>query len=226
MHLTDCFMELVAYIAYFQKTVSTKQPPFEQVKTEIMRLLIKSEDCIKKGIVTEADHDQARFAICALVDEAILSSPWSEKNQWQREQLQRVYYGTAEAGEEFFERLNTLGLHQRDVREVYYLCLALGFMGRYCKKGDEFLLEQLKSSNLKILLGSSVGIPTLERAELFPEAYSTSAVEMEPQRPKFRFSMVSVITIAAPLFLFGLLFLIYTFSLSGIGENVLSALPK
>jgi type VI secretion system protein ImpK len=226
MHLTDCFMELVAYVAYFQKAVNTKQPPYEQVKADITRLLTQSEDCIRKGQVAQEDYDLARFAICAWVDEAILGSSWEQKNQWQREQLQRIYYNTADAGEEFFEKLNALGLHQRDVREVYYLCLAVGFTGRYCNKGDEYLLEQLKSSNLKLLVGSAVGIPSLERADLFPEAHSTEAAELEPQKRKFRFSLSSLIILAAPVLLFGLLFLIYKFTLSGVGDNFLSTLQK
>jgi type VI secretion system protein ImpK len=226
MHLTDCFMELVAYVAYFKKTVNTKQPPFEQVKADITRLLTQSENCLRKGLYPQDDFDQARFAICAWVDEVMLSSAWSQKGQWQRELLQRIYYNTAEAGEEFFERLNNVGLHQRDVREVYYLCLALGFMGRYGHKGDEFLLEQLKASNLKLLAGSSVGIPSLERTDLFPEAHSAESVEMAPQKQKFRISVFNIIMLAAPVLLFGLLFIIYRFSLSGIGDNFLNTLQR
>ena len=226
MHLTDCFMELVAYVAYFKKTAGTKQPPFDQVSADIARLIVQSEDSLKKGLVTQEDYDQARFAICAWVDEAVLSSSWQQKSEWQSELLQRRYYNTAEAGEQFFERLNTLGLHQRDVREVYYLCLAMGFMGRYCNQGDEFLLEQLKSSNLKLLVGSSVGIPSLERAELFPEARSTKEADMGPQNQKFRFTLTHLITLGAPVLLFALLFLIYHFTLGGVGENLLSAFQQ
>jgi len=226
MHLTDCFMELVAYVAYFQKTLNRKQPPYDQVKADITRLMTQSENCIQKGQVAPEDYDLARFAICAWVDEAILGSSWEQKNQWQREQLQRTYYNTADAGEEFFQNLNVLGLHQRDVREVYYLCLAMGFTGRYCNKGDEYLLEQLKSSNLKLLVGSAVGVPSLERTELFPEAHPTESAELEPQRRKFRFSLSSLIVLAAPVLLFGLLFLIYKFTLSGVGDNFLSSLQR
>ncbi len=225
MHLTDCFMELIAYVTYFQKTAAMKQPFYEQLKADILRLLTQSEDCLKKGLFSKEDYDQARFVICAWVDEVILGSSWNQKIQWQREQLQRLYYNTTEAGEEVFERLNTLGLHQRDVREVYYLCLALGFKGRFIHPGDEYLLEQLKTSNLKILIGSSVGIPSLERAELFSEAYPIKSVEIGPQKRKFHFSIFTLIGLAGPVLLFGLLFLIYRFSLSGIAENFLRTVP-
>ncbi len=225
MHLTDCFMELVAYVAYFLKTVAKKQPSFEQVKADILRLLTKSEECVRKGLFSQEDYDQSRFMICAWIDEAILGSSWDHKNLWQREQLQRLYYNTTEAGEEVFERLNALGLHQREIRELYYLCLTLGFKGRFIRQGDEYLLEQLKASNLKLLIGSSVGIPSLERAELFPESYPVESFEIGPQKQKLRFSVFTLIGLAGPVFLFGLLFLIYRFSLSGIAENFLRTVP-
>jgi type VI secretion system protein ImpK len=214
-------MELVAYVSYFLKTASARQPAYSQVKADILRLLGQSEECVKKGLFPREEYDQARFAICAWVDEAILSSGWKEKAQWQREQLQRLYYQTTEAGEEFFERLNAVGFQQRAVREVYYLCLALGFMGRHCNPGDEFLLGQLKTSNLKLLLGTSVGIPSLEREQLFPDAYPTDAFEVGPRERRFRFSAFTVACLAGPVVVFGLLFLVYHFALSGIGDNFL-----
>jgi type VI secretion system protein ImpK len=225
MHLTDAFMELVAYVVYFVKTVGAKQPPYEQAKADILRLLTQSENVVKRGLFSQEDYDLGRFMICAWVDETILNSAWNQKAQWQREQLQRLYYHTLDAGEEAFERLNGLGLHQREVREVYYLCLALGFKGRFHHPGDEHLLEQVKTSNLKLLLGSSVGLPSLERAELFPEAYSVEAVELGVQKQKFRLSPFTIACLAGPVILFGLLFLIYQFALSGVGENFLKAVP-
>jgi type VI secretion system protein ImpK len=184
MRLTDCFIELIAYAAYFLKTVAKRQPPFDQVKADIQRLISKSQESLNNGAFSQEDYDLARFAIFAWIDEAILNSSWKEKHLWQGEQLQRFYYQTADAGEIFFERLNTLGPHQRDVREIYYLCLAIGFMGRYCHEGDEYLLEQLKTSNLKLLTGSSVGLPSLEKGELFPEAYPVESSKMISPKEK------------------------------------------
>ena len=221
MHLTDCFIDLAAYMAYFLKTVAVKQPPYEQVKADVLRLLTQSEGWLKKGLFPKEDYDLARFGICAWVDEAILNSSWKEKGHWQREQLQRLYYQTTDAGELFFERLNNLGFHQRDVREVYYICLALGFKGRFIHSGDEYLLGQLKSSNLKLLIGSSVGMPSLERAELFPEAYPIESMGAGYSRRRFSFSLVTVACLMGPVVFFGLLYLIYRFALSGIAENFL-----
>jgi len=219
MRLTDCFMEIMAYTAYFLKSVDQKQPPYEQVKADVLRSLTRSEECLKKDPSLRDDHDMARFAVCAWVDESILNSAWKEKNQWKREQLQRIYYRTTDAGEEFFERLNLLGLDKRDVREVYYLCLALGFMGRYCHQGDEFLLSQVKSSNLKLLLGSSIGVPSLERLDLFPDAYQLGPAEPVIQKRGMHFSLLVLLCLGGPVLLYGVLFLVYNFALNNIVEH-------
>jgi type VI secretion system protein ImpK len=225
MHLTDGFMELMAYVAYFVKTGAVKQPPYDQVKSDVLRLLTTSEECVTKGWFSKEDYEQARFMICAWIDESILASAWQHRGQWQREQLQRLYYNTTEAGEEVFDRLNALGYHQKEVRELYYLCLSLGFRGRFLKPEDEYLLDQLKTSNLKLLLGSSVGVPSLERTDLFPESYPAESVDLGTQKRKFRFSIFTLIGLAGPVLLFGLLFLIYHFSLDGIAEHVLRTAP-
>jgi type VI secretion system protein ImpK len=218
MRLTDCFMELIAYVAYFLKIASAKQPPHTLVKAEIDRLVSNSQRICEKGNFSHEDYNLARFAVFAWIDEAILSSGWNEKNRWQAEQLQRIYYQTTDGGELFFDRLNTVGLQQRDVREVYYLCLAMGFTGRHCLAGDDFLLDQLKSSNLKLLSGSSVGLPSLERSELFPEAYAAASGSGAPRRSGF--PLFTLLCLGFPVVLYLFFFVIYKFVLSNIGNNL------
>jgi type VI secretion system protein ImpK len=221
MHLSDCFMEIFAYVTYFLKSAETKQPSYEQVKGDVRRLLKESEGFVGRGGLSRDDNDMARFAVCAWVDEVILKSAWTEKDLWLKDQLQRLYYNTTDAGEEFFERLTALGLHQREAREVYYLCLAQGFTGRYCHPGDEYQLDQIRTSTLKLLLGSSVGLPSLERADLFPEAYPTASADPAVRRRRFQFNLVTVFCLIAPVLLFAVLYLVYRFTLGGVGENFL-----
>ena len=219
MRLTDCFIEMIAYVAYTMKAMERRQPSFDEVQNTIRRMITESEKCLREERVTEEDYNQARFAVFAWIDEAILNS------SWQGEQLQLLYYNTAEAGELFFERLGALGPHQRDVREVYFLCLAMGFLGRYCQEGDEFLIDGLKTSNLKLLTGSSVGVPSLEHGELFPDAYAEAdAAGPGPER-RSRFSIFTLACIGLPVLLYGGLFLIYRFILSNVGESLMKAVP-
>lgn len=221
MRLSDCFMEIIAYITFVTRSAENAPIPYEQVRSNMQRLIAKSEANLESGQFTQEDFNLARFAVFAWVDETILSSSWEGRQQWQREQLQRQYYQTADAGELFFDRLNAVGHHQRDVREVYFLCLALGFSGQYCNEGDDFLLEQLRTSNLKLLTGSSVGIPSLDKEELFPAAYPQQRADAMVEMPKERWSRFTLLCAGAPIALFGILFLIYKFILGSIAGNLI-----
>ncbi|WP_339137015.1 MAG: DotU family type IV/VI secretion system protein [Candidatus Electrothrix sp. GW3-4] len=224
MSLLDCFVELIAYIAYFGKTASsTRQVSYEQLKTDLTHLVDKAQDSFQQSRLSQQDFDLARFAVFAWIDEVILSSTWSEKGRWQGEQLQRVYYQTTEAGELFFKRLNQLQPQQLEVREVYTLCLALGFSGRYCNPGDEFLLEQLKNSNLK-LLGPESAIHLAEQERLFPEAYVQERGAGKNTAPGRGVSWVKwIVGAALSVVLYWGLFFIYRFVLDNVGENFISS---
>ena len=166
MHISEMFVDVIAYVVYFLKTASKRQSPYDQVRARILQLISESQ---KRSVdFVPQDYDQARFAICAWIDEAVMNSSWNERSAWQREPLQLKFYQTTNAGELFFERLNILAAHQNDVREVYYLCLAMGFKGRYGNVEDGFLLDQLKSSNLKVLTGASDRSPFSQEGGVVP----------------------------------------------------------
>ena len=220
MRLTDIFMELLAYVTYFNKSVAVKQPSYDQVKADVTRLMSDIEIRVGQTTIAPDDFDLARFAVVAWVDETLLSSQWQDKDGWQKESLQRLYYQTADAGELFFDRLNAIGPHQRDVREVYYLCLAMGFKGRFIHEGDDYLLDQVKTSNLKLLTGTSVGIPSIETGNFFPEAYPAQTEALAPSKAGRHFSKFTLVGLTFPVVLFVGLFIIYTFILGHIGDSL------
>lgn len=223
MHLSECFMDVIAYVVYFLKTSSTRPLPFDQVRARVLDLM--SESRKDASDFDPGDYDQACFAVCAWIDEAVMGSQWNERTAWQREPLQLKFYQTLNAGEIFFDRLNSLAAHQNDVREVYYLCLAMGFMGRFCKDEDRFLLEQLKTSNLKVLAGKSVGVPSLKKTELFPDAYPADAGAAVPKKAAGRFGIIEIALAAFPVALFGVLFLIYSFVLNNVSSTLFANMP-
>lgn len=224
MHLSDYFIELVAYVNYFLRSEESQKLSGDQLKNNIQKLLSKSEDGLRKGEISPDDYDQARFAVCAWIDEALLNSAWPHKEVWIRQQLQRIYYNTTDAGEIFFDRLNSLGPHQLEVREIYYLCLALGFTGRYFN--DDYTLEQIKTASLKLLMGSSLGLPSLERVDLFPEAYPAGDADIDLSEGKRRSKWFIAACAAAPLALLITLFVTYCFILNNVGENYLQMVMK
>ncbi|MFQ3788485.1 type IVB secretion system protein IcmH/DotU [Halomonas sp. A29] len=77
----------------------------------------------------------AQYALCAFLDESVLGAGESNiRRHIELHPLQYKYFGVHLAGEGFFERLEALRSDVKgnlDVLEVYHLCLALGFEGKY-----------------------------------------------------------------------------------------------
>ncbi|GJM44549.1 MAG: hypothetical protein DHS20C21_13910 [Gemmatimonadota bacterium] len=93
------------------------------------------------GIPRE-DLEAAKFPLVAFIDETILNSNWEGRELWRERPLQLDRYGETVAGERFFERLDKLraqGSAKAELMEIYYLCLALGFEGKYKILGKDKL---------------------------------------------------------------------------------------
>ena len=82
------------------------------------------------------DVKMATFATVAFLDESVLNSQNPMFTDWLRKPLQEELFGTHVAGELFYQNLQQLlsrndSSDLADVLEVYFLCLLLGFGGRY-----------------------------------------------------------------------------------------------
>ncbi len=220
--LLDCFVDVFAYAALFKKTCARTQPPFDQVNVKIRQLV---QDSAQKMVIAGIDprnYDDARFALCAWIDETVMNSPWQHRAAWQRTLLQSEYYNTVNAGAEFFDRLNQLHPDHNDVREIYYLCLGLGFAGRYSMEGDEFLRDQLKKSNLRSLIGQVLEPVSYARSVLFEGAYKTPDGELPVAKSAMSMNpFMRWLFILLPPLLVLLLLLIYFFVLNGVVDNVM-----
>lgn len=94
------------------------------------------------GIVTE-DIIDAQYAIVALIDEFLARvHGWGGQAEWRRKPLQLIRFNENTAGENFFRRLSVLEgqPHRIHVLQIYFLCMAVGFQGRYTFGGGDSLL--------------------------------------------------------------------------------------
>jgi type VI secretion system protein ImpK len=121
----------------------------ETLRGRIKRMLESSRREAQQHGAPPEDAREAEFALVAFLDETLLSSDWSQKDQWLARPLQLELYNRYDAGEEFFHRLDGLranpGLHA-EVLEIYYLCMALGFKGKYQLHGQEELRELVEGT--------------------------------------------------------------------------------
>lgn len=107
----------------------------QQLSGEIQEFESRAQ---KKGIPPETVFT-ARYVLCTIIDEFVLSTPWGAESIWRNRSLLRVFHQETSGGEKFFLLLNKLikdPARNIDLLELMYVCLALGFEGRYRVEAD------------------------------------------------------------------------------------------
>jgi type VI secretion system protein ImpK len=103
-------------------------------------LRVAEQEARTRGASAE-DVKQVIFAVVAFLDESVLTSRNPVFVNWPRLPLQAELFGHQLAGEIFFQELQKSlnrsdSQETADLLEVYYLCMLLGFKGRYAAGGD------------------------------------------------------------------------------------------
>jgi len=106
-------------------------------------------EATRRGYSTE-DTRLATFAVVAFLDESILNAQNPVFADWPRMPLQEELFGVHVAGEMYFQCINKLMAMNDspavgDVLEIFALCLALGYRGRFSLSGQEGIRTILNS---------------------------------------------------------------------------------
>jgi type VI secretion system protein ImpK len=96
----------------------------------------------------------------AFLDESVLNSQNAIFVEWLRKPLQAELFGTHTAGEEFFVSLQQLlgrgdSADLADLIEIHYLCMLLGFSGRYSagNRGELAQIMNLTGEKIRRIRG-------------------------------------------------------------------------
>ncbi|HLM01670.1 MAG TPA: type IVB secretion system protein IcmH/DotU [Pyrinomonadaceae bacterium] len=117
--------------------------PSNELRPKIKSLLDDFEQRAERYRFNHKVVNVAKFALAAFVDETVLTGQFYLKEEWEKYPLQLEYFGEQLAGDKFFEKLKAM-IAQVDVTadaiEIYYVCMLLGFKGRYAVYEHEKLL--------------------------------------------------------------------------------------
>lgn len=92
------------------------------------------ERCARGKGLTDSIVLPARYVLCALLDESVLDTPWGSQSIWASKGLLVSFHNETWGGEKFYEALERLLAFpggNSHLLELMYLCLAMGFEGRY-----------------------------------------------------------------------------------------------
>ncbi len=122
-------------IAVFEKTRNTASHAdvgglYQRLSNEIKAFQSQVQELgIKPEIALSA-----RYVLCSALDEAVLNTPWGAESQWAQRTLLSIFHNETSGGEKFFQildRMRQMPAENRDMLELLYLLISLGFEGRY-----------------------------------------------------------------------------------------------
>lgn len=76
----------------------------------------------------------ARYVLCTVADEAVVTTPWGNESEWSQMSLLSGFHNETFGGEKVFQLLESLSKNPHrhlTMLELMYLCLSLGFEGKY-----------------------------------------------------------------------------------------------
>lgn len=201
-NLALAFQEILTVI---ERLRSNRQPipdaaTFRYQFREALKLA--DAEARKRGYTAE-DIQLAIFAVVAFLDESILNLRSPIFADWPRQPLQEEFFGHHIAGEVFFQHLQRLlGANENhttaDVLEVFYLCLLLGFAGRYSIGGRGELRALMEQTAEKIRRIRKTPPDLSPRWRIPPDVVQVSGAD--PMVKRFLIGAVACLVLALALF--------------------------
>lgn len=216
--LRQLFTDLIAFALLFRESCETRSWTSGELRERFTALIEAQEQRARSAEVVWESYLEARFAVLAWVDELVLNSPWPHREQWPH--LMLTHHRTLNAGKQFFDRLEQLPAAARDVREIYYFCLALGFEGKFALTENPAALQELRRTLYHQLAAAGGGVRPGD-ARLFPEAYRRPPPPAPPPRRQWGALWLGLIA-AVPV----ALFVIYLLLLRAAGDARIAQLAQ
>ncbi len=130
--LVNAFSTLLEFAPELENARAPDDP--ENLRTRLLGELTNARDAAIATGAAMARADSAAWAVGALLDDLALNTPWGGNSSWPRQPLIVTLYGDVDAGTRFFDRLEELQRYPNrdpEMFELTYMCLALGFRGKY-----------------------------------------------------------------------------------------------
>ncbi len=201
-NLALAFQEILTVI---ERLRSNRQPIPDAVtfRQQFRAALQQADAEARRRGYTAEDIQLAIFAVVAFLDESILNLRSPIFADWPRQPLQEEFFGHHIAGEVFFQHLQRLlGANEShataDVLEIFYLCLLLGFAGRYSIGGRGELRALMDQTAEKIRRIRKTPPDLSPRWRIPPEAVQVSS--SDPLVKRFLIGAVACLALALVLF--------------------------
>ena len=144
---------LLALIPQIRQTIHLSDP--SALKEQMAQALREFEGRARAAGMASERVLAARYILCTVLDEAAAATPWGGSGQWARHNLLVTFHNEAYGGDKVFQLMAKLAEDapaNRDLLELIYAVITLGFEGRYrIIEGGRTQLETVRDRLAQIL---------------------------------------------------------------------------
>lgn len=124
-----------ALITVFEKTrQSTSHPDIGGLHKRLVSEIRQFDNRLRELGIKPEIALSARYVLCSVLDETILNTPWGSESPWAQRTLLSVFHNETSGGEKVFlilDRMRQAPADNIHMIELIYICLSLGFEGKY-----------------------------------------------------------------------------------------------
>ncbi|HZU91651.1 MAG TPA: type IVB secretion system protein IcmH/DotU [Stellaceae bacterium] len=211
--LVAAAMPLLQLLARLRNTLS--QPDAGELRERAVREMRGFEQRVRDlGLPAELLRP-AHYALCASLDDVVLNTPWGSAGVWNARSLVSTFHQEVRSGERFFDLLGQMSQNPGrflPVVELMYLCLSLGFQGRY-------RLSPRGPAELDRLREETYALIVRQRRAVAPDLSPHWQGVAAPYRPA-RVVVPVWVAAAAALFAVAALFVWFSFTLNAASDDL------
>lgn len=144
--------------------------------------------------------DKGKYVLAGFVDDVVRHAEWQFSQEWRNHLLEKEFFNSMIAGNEIPRIMEEVTGNEEEIGlgELLFICLALGYRGRYTTGTGE--LEALRERLYRFL---PQRLPD-EETTLTPQAYDHTvkrqAKRLRPMFTLFQVTVLCVITLAVAIF--------------------------
>lgn len=184
----------------------------------VRQIRVFEQEARDKGVPLEQLRP-AHYALCASLDDIVLSTPWGSSGTWGQRSLVSTFHQEVRSGERFFDVLKQMCDNPGrflPVIELMYICMSLGFMGRY-------RLSRRGVGDINRIREETYAVIARQKKPAEPALAPHTKGVNAPYRPA-RFVVPLWVAAAAGLGIIGGLFLWFSISLNSASDTVYARL--
>ena len=141
---------LIGLVRQLRATAVHPQPA--RLRSQLLDRVTEFESAASTAGVPAHQIVAARYLLCAFIDEVVEGTPWGAGGVWSGANLLQEFHEESSGGDKAFKVLDRLcqdPATNRDLLELFYVCIALGFEGRF--HGAKDAREQLEAVAERVL---------------------------------------------------------------------------